>query len=99
MKFHEPSTTIVRLLTNPDVTPDLGPAANNQGKDNTCTRIPAAERLLGTSKTPALLCKKHVTHLGIGHFAPFLLQARTLLGAPGLATRSKDATRGSWHRY
>ena len=22
-----------------------------------------------------------------------------LLGAPGLTTRSKDATRGSWHRY
>ena len=28
-----------------------------------------------------------------------LLGARTLLGAPGLTTRSKDATRGSWHRY
>ena len=28
-----------------------------------------------------------------------LLGARTLLGAPGIATRSKDATRGSWHRY
>ena len=27
-----------------------------------------------------------------------LLGARTL-GAPGLSTRSKDATRGSWHRY
>ena len=26
------------------------------------------------------------------------LGARTLLGAPGIATRSKDATRGSWHR-
>ena len=24
---------------------------------------------------------------------------RTLLGALGLTTRSKDATRGSWHRY
>ena len=23
----------------------------------------------------------------------------TLLGAPGIATRSKEATRGSWHRY
>ena len=23
----------------------------------------------------------------------------TLLGAPGLTTRSKDATRGSWHSY
>ena len=22
-----------------------------------------------------------------------------LLGAPGIGTRSKDATRGSWHRY
>ena len=22
-----------------------------------------------------------------------------LVGAPGIATRSKDATRGSWHRY
>ena len=22
-----------------------------------------------------------------------------LIGAPGIATRSKDATRGSWHRY
>ena len=25
--------------------------------------------------------------------------ARTLLGAPGIATRSKDATRGSWPYY
>ena len=25
-----------------------------------------------------------------------LLGARTLLGAPGLTTRSKDATKGSW---
>ena len=24
---------------------------------------------------------------------------KKLLGAPGLTTRSKDATRGSWHRY
>ena len=24
---------------------------------------------------------------------------RRLLGAKGIATRSKDATRGSWHRY
>ena len=24
---------------------------------------------------------------------------RTLLGAPDLTTRSKDAIRGSWHRY
>ena len=42
----------------------------------------------------------------------FLLVIRTLLGAPGIATRNKDATRapgiptrnknatrGSWHRY
>ena len=28
-----------------------------------------------------------------------LLGTRTLLGAKGIATRSKDATRGSWHRY
>ena len=28
-----------------------------------------------------------------------LLGARTLLGAPGIATRSKDATRCSWHLY
>ena len=28
-----------------------------------------------------------------------LLGARTLLGAPGMATRSKDATRGSWPYY
>ena len=28
-----------------------------------------------------------------------LLGAKTLLGAPGLTTRSKHATRGSWHRY
>ena len=27
------------------------------------------------------------------------LGARTLLGAPGLTTKSKDATRGSWHCY
>ena len=27
------------------------------------------------------------------------LGARTLLGAPGLTTRSKDATRCSWHRF
>ena len=30
---------------------------------------------------------------------PSLLGTRTLLGAPGLTTRSKDATRGSWHRF
>ena len=24
---------------------------------------------------------------------------KKLLGAPGIATRNKDATRGSWHRY
>ena len=24
---------------------------------------------------------------------------KKLLGAPSLTTRSKDATRGSWHRY
>ena len=24
---------------------------------------------------------------------------KKLLGAKGIATRSKDATRGSWHRY
>ena len=28
-----------------------------------------------------------------------LLAARTLLGAKGIATRSKDATRGSWTYY
>ena len=28
-----------------------------------------------------------------------LLGARTLLGALGIATSNKDATRGSWHRY
>ena len=27
------------------------------------------------------------------------LWERTLLGAPGIATRSKDATRGSWPYY
>ena len=27
------------------------------------------------------------------------LGTRTLLGAPGIATRSKDATRGSWPYY
>ena len=27
------------------------------------------------------------------------LLARTLLGAKGIATRSTDATRGSWHCY
>ena len=30
---------------------------------------------------------------------PSLLGARTLLGAPGLTTRSKDATRNKGHRY
>ena len=29
----------------------------------------------------------------------FKIGARTLLGAPGIATRSKDATRGSWPYY
>ena len=28
-----------------------------------------------------------------------LVGTRTLLGAPGIATRSKDATSSSWHRY
>ena len=27
------------------------------------------------------------------------LRTRSLLGAPGIATRSKDATRGSWTYY
>ena len=27
------------------------------------------------------------------------IHSKKLLGAPGLTTRSKDATRGSWHRY
>ena len=31
--------------------------------------------------------------------ATSLLGARTLLGAPGLTTRSKDATRNKGHRY
>ena len=31
--------------------------------------------------------------------APASLLGRTLLGAPGLTTRSKDTTRGSWHRF
>ena len=30
-----------------------------------------------------------------GHYC----SRKKLLGAPGLTTRSKDATRGSWHRY
>ena len=30
---------------------------------------------------------------------PLLLGARTLLGAPGLTTRSKDATSNKGHRY
>ena len=29
----------------------------------------------------------------------FLSRSKKLLGAKGIATRSKDATRGSWHRY
>ena len=28
-----------------------------------------------------------------------LTSNKKLLGAPGLTTSSKDATRGSWHRY
>ena len=31
-------------------------------------------------------------------FLEFLTSNKKLLGAPGLTTRSKDATRGSWHR-
>ena len=34
-----------------------------------------------------------------GIFGTKLPGARTLLGAPGLTTRSKDATRGSWPYY
>ena len=30
---------------------------------------------------------------------PKLLRNKKLLGAPGIATRSKDATRGSWPYY
>ena len=29
----------------------------------------------------------------------FPSRSKKLLGAPGHTTRSKDATRGSWHRY
>ena len=29
----------------------------------------------------------------------FATRNKKLLGAPGIATRSKDATRGSWHCY
>ena len=34
-----------------------------------------------------------------GRLLALLLGARTLLGAKGIATRSKDATRGSWKYY
>ena len=32
-------------------------------------------------------------------FGGNLRSNKKLLGVPGLTTRSKDATRGSWHRY
>ena len=35
--------------------------------------------------------------LGLAGF--LMLGARTLVGAPGIATRSKDAIRGSWPYY
>ena len=38
------------------------------------------------------------TH-GLPGVVVLLLGAKTLLGAPGLTTRSKDATRGSWPYY
>ena len=36
-------------------------------------------------------------YLGIIYF--LTTRNKQLLGALGLTTRSKDATRGSWHRY
>ena len=44
-----------------------------------------------------------LAHLGKTQFTDAVAQhklgAKTLLGAPGLTTRSKDATRGSWPYY
>ena len=36
---------------------------------------------------------------GLGSFSPVIVTSASLLGAPGIATRSKDATRGSWPYY
>ena len=65
---------------------------------------------LPASRTP--FCQSRLFHFHLSpvrahvlRISPFpgrmgaLLGARTLLGAPGIATRSKVATRGSWHRY
>ena len=49
-----------------------------------------------TSYEPLLRLKENrFTH----SYKSCLLGARTLLGAPGLATRNKNATRGSWPYY
>ena len=51
--------------------------------------IPASEDVSGIS----IDTSSHILWIHQFH------TARTLLGAPGLTTRSKDATRGSWHLY
>ena len=69
-------------------------------------RIPAPSilrqsvRLSSKWKRPGRsLFERRSTAKGHPGLLALLLRAKTLLGAPGIATRSKDATRGSWHRY
>ena len=67
------------------------------------------ERVLRSRENPKI---RAITGMSLLGWRPSLLGARTLLGAPGLTTRSKkllgapgiaarskDTTRGSWHRY
>ena len=40
-----------------------------------------------------------VGHRDMGHYFTIVASNKKLVGAPGIATRSKDATRGSWPYY
>ena len=69
-------------------------------------RSRAHSELLASVKLPTKLAVPSRHKLQIGHLAAprmlvFLRNKKLLgaLGAPGIATRSKDATRGSWPCY
>ena len=53
----------------------------------TSGRVPSGHEMINSYSGHAFLEK----------FFTFLPGTRTLLGAPGIATRNKDATKGSWH--
>ena len=57
-----------------------------------CTGLPNSSPDVWQNSPRRILSQQSEDNLDAG-------LASKLLGAPGLTTRSKDATRGSWHRY